>query len=92
MAENNDKNAPKAAVITDLPEEVTPTRLQSFVTKHPRIAKIATITGGVAAVIGTVQVARTVSARRHHLVEAGDHAKEALSELAATTSPTDTEA
>lgn len=90
MAENPIKT-PDAPVDPST-EETEPTRLQVFVNKHPRAAKIVAITGAVTAVIGASHVTRTVSARRHHIVQAGDHAKEALDELSASVSPTDSEA
>ncbi len=90
MAENNTK----LAEATENPalDEVDPTRLQVFVNKHPRAAKIVAVTGAVAAVVGVSHLTRTVAARKHHLAQAGDHAKEALDELSASVSPTDPEA
>lgn len=73
-------------------EEAAPTRLQSFVIKHPRASRIVAIAGGITAVAGVAHVTRTVSARRHHLNEAADRSKEALREVAASVSPTDPEA
>lgn len=70
-------------------ETPVPTRLQAFTMKHPRAAKIVAITGAVTAVIGATHIARTVRARKDHLVSAGDHVGEALSEVAASVSPTD---
>lgn len=91
MAENKNET-PKVVTVKDESEETTPGRLQTFVNKHPRAAKIVAITGGVAAVLGTVQFARTVQANRKHLELASDHAKEALNELSTSVSPQDAEA
>jgi hypothetical protein len=90
MAETNQD--PQTPVVDPSTEEQTPTRLQSFVAKHPRAARIAALTGVVGTVTGAVCVTRTVAAKRSHLEEAADHAKEALSELAATVDPASPEA
>lgn len=90
MAENKNET-PTVVNVNDEPEE-TPGRLQVFVNKHPRAAKVVAISGGILAALGTVQIARTVHANRSHLELAGDHAKEAVSELSATVSPEDAEA
>lgn len=72
--------------------EKAPTRLQVFVNKHPQAAKVVAITGAVIAGLGTVHVAKTVSARKDHLASAGEHVGEALSEVAASVSPEDPKA
>lgn len=82
---------PTEATITDQPENA-PTRLQVFVNKHPRAAKVVAIVGAVTTAVGAVQITRTVRSNKEHLELAGDHASAALDELAATTSPDATEA
>lgn len=72
--------------------EVTPSRLQVFVNNHPRAAKVVAVTGAVTAAVGAVHITRTIAARKDHLSSAADHAGEALSEVAASVSPTDPEA
>lgn len=73
-------------------EETQPTRLEVIVTKFPRTSKVVAIVGGVTAIVGGAQIARTVKARRSHLSEAGDSAKEAFDHLSASVSPMDPEA
>lgn len=89
MAENAPQTSPETP---ETDENVEPTRLQVFVNKHPRAAKITAIVGGVTAVAGAVHFTRTVQSNRAHVQQAGDHAKEALTELSTAVSPTDTEA
>lgn len=90
--DENTIQTPTEADATEQPTEVKPTRLQVFVQKHPRAAKVAAITGALTTLIGAVSLTKTVQSNRHHAIAAGDHAKESLDELAATVSPTDTEA
>lgn len=92
MAENNQNETPENDIVDE--ETVQPTRLQTFVTNHPRAAKLIAITGGVTAVLGTGIVTATVMKNKQHVILAGDHAKDALSELSTSVSPTtaDTEA
>lgn len=82
-------DAVKAEVKT---EENAPTRLQNFVNKHPRAAKVTAIIGAVTTAAGALHFARTVHSNKEHLELAGAHASDALDELAATTSPDATEA
>lgn len=77
---------PVEAVETDV-EVVEPTRLQTFVTNHPRIAKVIAITGGVTAAVGAGVVANNMRKQRAHIIEAGHHAEQALMELSNSVSP-----
>lgn len=89
MAETNPKTTPATSKTE---EKEAPSRLQVFVNNHPRAAKVAAITGGVTAAVGMVQIARTLRANKDHLSSAVEHAGEAVSEVAASVSPSDTEA
>ena len=89
MAENTNETT---HVITDVPEDSAPTRLQAFVAKHPRASKVVAITGATLAAVGVVQVARTVKSNKGHLEAAGDHAVAALDELSSTVDPASPEA
>lgn len=89
MAENNSETASKQ--LSDQTEVVPTSRLQTFVTKHPRAAKIVAFTGAGAAVVGIVQTARTLKANKAHLELAGDHAKGALDELSTSVTPKSTD-
>lgn len=88
--EENTQTTPTADV-TPVAPEAQPTRLQNFVNKHPRAAKVVAITGAVTAAFGAVHFTRTVQANKDHAKAAGDHARDALNELANTASPTDTD-
>jgi hypothetical protein len=68
-------------------ETVQPTRLQSFVTNHPRASRVIAITGAVAAVVGVGTVANTARKNKHHLDNAAEHVLEAGSELSNAVSP-----
>ena len=60
--------------------------------RYPRATKVAVVTVSAVAVVGSAVIAITVVLIRKHVIEAGVHAKEALSELESAVSPTDTEA
>lgn len=90
MDEKPTPQDPQAEATEPQTDEVKPTRLQSFVNKHPRAAKVVAITGAVTAALGAVQIARTAQANRHHAIAAGDHAQESLRELSATVTPQET--
>lgn len=78
-------------VVDETPVETEPTRLQKFVCKHPRAAKVAAITGGITAAAGVAITANTMRKNKHHLDQAADAAKEALHEVSESVSPTDTD-
>ncbi len=85
MTENN----PNLATETpDVEVVVEPNFVQKFVNKHPRIAKVLAITGGVLAVAGTATVANTARKNKPHLDAAANHVIEAGSELSNAVSPT----
>lgn len=91
MAENNPKTLPADETVGEIEEKQN--FVSRFAVKHPRVAKVAAITGGVTAVAGVLLTANTVRKNRNHLIAAGDHAKEALTELSTSVSPaTDPEA
>lgn len=92
MAETTNETPSETNVPTDESSEVQPSRLQNFVNKHPRAAKVAAITGAVGTAIGVVCMTKTLQANKEHLDAAGDHAKEALHELSTSVSPQDPEA
>ncbi len=91
MAEN--KQTTPETIVPDEPViEIAPTRLQAFVTRHPKAAKVVAITGAGLAAVGVVQVARTVKANKSHLEAAGEHMSEAASELSSSVTPASPEA
>lgn len=79
--ETPETTAPEAEVV------VEPNRLQKFVIKHPRTAKVVAITGATLAVVGTAVTANTMRKNRHHLDAAADHVLEAGHELSESVSP-----
>lgn len=86
MAENTQTQT--AEVVADEPQaEVQPTRLQVFVNKHPRAAKVLAVVGVTGTAIGGVMVAKTVQANRKHVDQAVDHAQEAVAELSTAVTP-----
>lgn len=87
MAETHNQKTPPTDSQSE--DEKAPSRLQNFVNNHPRAAKVVAVTGAATAAIGLVHITRTVKARKEHLVAAGEKAGEALSEVAASVSPTD---
>lgn len=91
MAETQSQTATET-ISAESEETPTPNRMQSFVINHPRISKIAAVTGAVAAAVGVVTIARTVQSNKGHLENAADHASAGLGELAATVDPASPEA
>lgn len=91
MAENKPETT-EAPAVPSIEEETKPSRLEVLVTRFPRASKVVAITGGITALVGGAQIARTVKARKSHLTEAGDSAKEAFDHLSASVSPVDPEA
>lgn len=87
MAETPNQTPEPVTITEPELEEVPQTRLQSFVNKHPKAARLLAITGAVGTVAGAVHFTRTLHANKDHLELAGDHAKEALNELSTSTSP-----
>lgn len=63
-----------------------------FTNNHPRAAKVLAITGGIGTAVGAALLVGTVKSNKDHLDSAGEHAKEAVSELGASVTPGDTEA
>lgn len=82
-----DETTQTPEALTEPQLEVTPSRLQTFVNKHPRAAKVTAIIGAVTTAVGAVHLTRTVQANRRHVEQAGEHAKEALIDLSTAVSP-----
>lgn len=91
MTENTTENNAPELEIVETSDEVELTRLQRFVLKHPRAAKVVAITGAATAVAGVAITANTVRKNKHHLDQAADHAKDAFHEVSESVSPTDTD-
>ena len=72
--------------------EVSQNFVQKLVNRFPRTAKVAAISGAALSVVGVTTVVRTVRSNQDHLDAAGEHASEAVSELAATVDPMSQEA
>lgn len=85
MTENNPTPATETSDVEVVVEE---NFVQKFVNKHPRLAKVVAITGGVLAVGGVATVANTARKNSHHLDNAGNLVLEAGSELSNAVSPT----
>ena len=86
------ENTPETPDVVIDETEVKQNFVSRFAVKHPRTAKVVAIAGAVTAVGGILTVANTVKKNKRHLELAGDHAKEALTELSSSVSPTDPEA
>lgn len=85
MAENVKTQAVPAE--TENTEDARPTRLQVFVSNHPRAAKVLAIVGVTGTAVGAVTVAKTVSANRKHVDQALGHTQAAMSELSTAVTP-----
>jgi hypothetical protein len=72
--------------------EVSENFVQKLANRHPRTAKVLAITGVVTTAITVAGIVRTVRSNKDHLEAAGEHASEAMSELAATVDPASPEA
>lgn len=85
MTDKNSNETPDIEIVDE--SEVQPNKLQKFVNKHPRAAKVVAIIGGVTAVAGVATVTNTMLKNKQHLELAKDHTKETLHELSEAVSP-----
>lgn len=71
--------------------EVEPTRLQKFVTKHPRLSRALAIGGGIGTAVGVATVATNLRRNKHHLDNAVNHVEAAGDEVLSAVAPTSVE-
>lgn len=87
MAENTTQTDSKH--VAESETEQKPHFLQRVTTNHPKLSRVAAITGAIGTAVGAVAVAANLRSNKDQLDSAGDNAHAALDDLSSSVSPTD---